>query len=277
MLKGIIHIKEGKKIEEYKEELGKQLNELNKLITLAEKRLRKEKNIDKRTVSTSTRRSGYQYYIQEGGKRKYVKAKDIWYVRDIMQRDYDENVHRALIIQRNRIDRFLKLYDVSSIVKAYDELSDARKQLITPLISTNEQYIEEWRRKYPECQNTFPEQGAYITARGEKVRSKSEKIIADLFDRYRIPYVYEPSLDMGNGHVLYPDFAVLNVPCRKTFFWEHFGLISDSTYAKKTLKKMNMYEECGFSVGRNVLFSLESEDSPLNTKLLERKIRSYLL
>ena len=79
------------------------------------------------------------------------------------------------------------------------------------------------------------------TKRGEYVRSKSEKILADLFYENGIPYQYEPAFRLINGKLVYPDFVLLNVRERKTFYWEHYGLASDETYSTKNIDKLCLY------------------------------------
>ena len=69
----------------------------------------------------------------------------------------------------------------------------------------------------------------------------------------------------------------MNVSKRKTIYWEHFGLISDGEYAEKALRKMDMYEKNGICIGEDLLFSMEAEDSPLDIKQIEAKIKRYLL
>ena len=64
---------------------------------------------------------------------------------------------------------------------------------------------------------------AIITEKGEAVRSKSEKIIADKLYMKEIPYVYEQPLYLkGYGYVV-PDFKILNVRTKKRIlsgaFW----------------------------------------------------------
>ena len=59
-------------------------------------------------------------------------------------------------------------------------------------------------------------------------------------------------------------------------YWGHFGLISDGEYAKKACQKLNLYEENGFAIGEDVIFSMETEDRTLNIKQLELKIEKYL-
>ena len=108
------------------------------------------------------------------------------------------------------------------------------------------------------------------------VRSKSEKILADLFYKKGIPYIYEPMLNLKNGHYIFPDFALLNLRKKKTIYWEHFGVISDSEYAAKSIRKLDEYERQGLISGDNLIFSTESTDNPLNTRLVEAKIDKFL-
>lgn len=49
-----------------------------------------------------------------------------------------------------------------------------------------------------------------LTNRGERVRSKSEKIIADCFFRKGIPYKYECPLYLKGLGIIYPDFTILS-------------------------------------------------------------------
>ena len=249
---------------------------MNQYIGLAEQRLKKEKNIQKRAITTATRKNGYQYYFIENGKRCYVKTQNLGEVQKIIQKDYDESVYNVICKAKKNIERFLNNYDISAIDRVYEGLGEARKRFVVPLRKTDEQYIEEWYETCVGAQNTFPEQGKYITERGEMVRSKSEKIIADLFDKYGIPYSYEPQLKMKSGHYLYPDFALLNVKKRETVYWEHFGLITDPDYAIKALNKINEYEENGLIIGKDILFTMESPSAPLDIKQVEEKIQRII-
>lgn len=176
-----------------------------------------------------------------------------------------------------QIEHFMKIYNPYAIEDVYNKLCDARKALITPIIPTNETFVRNWREMHMGNQNDYPMAATYLTQQGEYVRSKSEKILADLFLKYEIPYCYEPKLQLDNGKSLFPDFAVLNIRTRKTIYWEHFGLISDEKYASNALEKLHIYEANGWTLGDNLLYSLESENIPLNIKLLEQKINDYLL
>ncbi len=258
--------------------MKQQIKRLDQLITATRKSLNAVRISDDRPVRSSKRKNGYQYYLQKtDGKLEYVKEKDIDKVKRIVQRDYYNALLDKLLTVRYRIERFTKIYDIGSIARVYDDLSEARKALVTPLIPSDEAYITEWREHNVGGANTFPKEGKYLTARGELVRSKSEKILADLFEKFDIPYVYEPQIILPNGKSLYPDFALLNVRTRKTVYWEHFGLITDGDYASHALLKVNQFDKMGIEVGKELVISMESDEIPLDIKQIEKKIKEYLL
>ena len=161
--------------------------------------------------------NNFQYYlINKNGHRTYIKKKEMDKARKLAQREYDEDVLNIAKTQMYRATQFLKLYDFSALEKTYANLSDAKKPLVEPVIMPIDQYICEWRKAHPGEQNSFPYEEEITTNRGEIVRSKSEKIIADLFNKYDVPYVCEPEVRLFNGKCAYPDFVILNKRTRKT-------------------------------------------------------------
>lgn len=263
---------------DYKEELTEQLKWIDSLIAKVEKSLRTNRQVDERGLRTSKRKKGYQYYLEDqDGKRTYVKVKDMEIVRKVAQKEYDETIKKTLKSLRKKLEIFVNTYDVSTIEKQYQRMCEARKLLVEPVVLTDEDYVKQWEKIFQGNQNTFPEKGQYLTEKGEYVRSKSEKILADLFYKMGITYVYEPSLELADGTFVYPDFALLHLRKRKTIYWEHFGLVTDVEYAQKTIHKLIQYEASGVTVGRDLLFSMESDESPLNIKQIIKKIEKNLI
>ena len=117
----------------------------------------------------------------------------------------------------------------------------------------------------------------YTTERGENVRSKSELIIANMLNKYDIPYQYEAKLVLSGGKVIYPDFTILNVSKRKTVYWEHLGLVSEIDYAEKNYLKLINYEKNDIILGDNLIVTMELGGVALDTELVKRKIEMFLL
>ncbi len=265
-------------MESYATQLKQQVDELEKLIKCVDQRLRLCTVPERQKVCVTNHKNGFQYYdVDETGKRTYLKKENMAMITAVVQRDYDRVVLKTLIEARSRIERFLRRYDMDAFENVYDKLCAARKVLVNPIIEPEVQFIQSWKEQFVGDQNSYPKAVTYQTEQGEVVRSKSEKILADLFLKYGIPYVYEPCLQLQNGKNYYPDFVLLNVRKRKTIYWEHFGLITDGEYAAKALKKLNAYEMEGLYVGESVLYSMESDTSPLNVKRIEKKLNKYLL
>jgi len=265
-------------MENYAKQLKEQVKQLDKLILEADRRIKVSKAPESKRIVVNKKRKSFQYYeLDKKGKRVYIPKEYRQVVQEVVQRDYDEAVKRALVESKSHINRFLKHYDSDAVENVYNKLCEGRKVFVTPIIPTDEDYVREWKKTHIGQQNSYPMATSYLTEQGEQVRSKSEKILADLFLKHQIPYLYEPQLKLKNGSSIYPDFAVLNLQTRKTIYWEHFGLISDGEYASKALHKLQAYEENGFVIGKDILFTSESAQAPFDIKTVEKKIKAYLL
>ena len=220
-----------------------------------------------------------QYFHRTDPKNltgKYIKKQDINLARALAQKDYNQKVLRAIEQELLAID---KLY--ASLPKTYAEdifytLNNNRQQLISPVLETEEQFIKNWL--------STPYQGKFFdettpelyTAQNERVRSKSEVIIADTLSRASIPYHYEFPLSLGGVGKIYPDFTVLNVRLRKELYWEHLGMMDDPIYAEKAIQKIFTYEQNGFFPGESLILTYETRQIPLNQKQILLFINRYL-
>ena len=148
----------------------------------------------------------------------------------------------------------------------YHKLIPERKKLVVPYIATEELFAEAWVVKPFRTNPYLPEAKIYDTRRGEKVRSKSEAILADMFYDLGIPYRYEELVQLRSGKKVYPDFTLLKTKTREEVYFEHFGLLDDEDYRGQALRKLNEYRRSGIFPGKNLLFSYETEDIPLDIK-----------
>ncbi|MCR4955257.1 MAG: hypothetical protein K6A30_01045 [Lachnospiraceae bacterium] len=263
----------------YREELGIQQDIITKLKKELEKKRSRYRGLEDKKIRVSNSNGHHQYYIVDPstGKKIYAGKGQEGFVRRQVQREYEEKLSKKLNTMDRELKRFLRKYDFEKIKKAYENMPIGKKLLVKPLIQSDIQYIEEWLESHPGGKNPFPQEGKYQTVKGEKVRSKSEKIIADALERHKIPYQYEPLIELNDYHVMYPDFVALNIRTREQYYWEHLGLISDMEYATKNMRKMQIYEENGYLLGQNLIVTMESAEIPLQMKLVEEKIKAFLL
>lgn len=154
------------------------------------------------------------------------------------------------------------------------------RSLVEPLIAPDDVFVQKWleehRRMAAERPNPYPVTEEFVTNNGEIVRSKSEKIIADLLLKLGIPYVYECPLDTPGG-TIYPDFTILDITTRETYYWEHRGRMDKPDYVEKNLWKEHLYALQGIFPGQKLLFSEESDTSHLRTVDVEAMIRTLFL
>jgi len=123
---------------------------------------------------------------------------------------------------------------------------------------------------------SHPETLIYQTVRGEKVRSKSECMIADMLLSYGISYRYEWTQNFCGMHIS-PDFTIIHPITKDLIIWEHFGLLDDENYSIIAEKKITVFAKSGYIPGRNLIISAETAENPLDSLTIDKIIHQYLL
>ncbi|MCR4579156.1 MAG: hypothetical protein K5681_02295, partial [Treponema sp.] len=213
-------------------------------------------------------------------------AKNYKLAKELAQKDYDKKLITRLKKEMIFLKKVLRSYrwlnkSTKSASQLFEKLNKQRRSLIKADCLPDSDFAEIWQNiSYKH--KTFVEGSPELsTSRDEKVRSKSEIIIADALSRLGIPYRYEYPLEITNEKgirkIFYPDFICLNLRTRQEFIWEHFGLMDDAEYAARTANKLRLYEKNGIYPGKNLIISTETADSPINPKQVEKTARHYLL
>lgn len=78
------------------------------------------------------------------------------------------------------------------------------------------------------------------TPSGVMMRSKSEVILAGLFDQYKLDWDYEKPF---NGRL--PDFTIDDPYAGRTIYWEHLGVLDNPEYRRRWKQKQQWYHEQG--------------------------------
>ena len=229
------------------------------------------------------------YHITERGssRGRYIPVAQREFAAQLAQRDYDLKVIKLIKREIDVLENYLQQTDGGRAVEAlYEGLCKTRQVLIEPVTLSDEQYAERWKKmRLPAAGEGMPfaeDSQKYYTANGERVRSKSEVIIADTLLRNGVLYCYEVPLKLKRGGeagnvTFHPDFLCLNVRTRKEFYWEHFGKIGNEDYKDNAVGKLNLYVENGFLPGRNLIITMESGVESLDTRVVEKMIKEFLL
>lgn len=224
----------------------------------------------------------YHYIDPKNKKGLYIQKSKLSFISSLAQKDYDKNLIKSVKKEIEAIKIYLnQTKSGDAIPRLYKKLCPARQSLVVPITYTDQQYKAFWQNESYSI-NTYMENNLNMdTPRGEKVRSKSEVIIADTLFRLGIPYRYEFPLELiredGSKTTLHPDFLCLNVRTRKELYWEHFGMMDDPDYLKKTINKMSLYIQHGIFPGKNLIITMETKDNPLNIRDLEKVIKEFLM
>lgn len=115
----------------------------------------------------------------------------------------------------------------------------------------------------------------HVSTRGDRVRSKSEVIIADVLHKYeaqgRLSYAYEAELAAPGSDqwdVRLPDFTVR--AGGKTYYWEHCGMADDPAYRKRWDEvRRPWYVRNGFA---DQLIETYEEAGAINAENIERDL-----
>ena len=166
---------------------------------------------------------------------------------------------------------------ISKIVSELPKLHTQRQLLVTPVEPIWEKELAKWYDSEYHGKEFYEGTAEIVTEKGERVRSKSEKILADYFYRNNILYQYEKPLYLKGYGTIYPDFTFLSKKTRKEIYWEHEGMMDKPEYAKSAVKKIESYQRNGIHLGERLILTFETELTVLNSQIVEELVEKYLV
>lgn len=207
-----------------------------------------------------------QYYYRPSPRdtrRVYISKTNSSLITSLAQKDYDLlflQTAEKLALETKRLIKHGLHRDIHELYQAlaqvYQDLSDSRKCLVSPYVLPDNLFVEKWK-SVSYMGKSFSENAPRLfTENGERVRSKSEKIIADKLRILGIPYRYEYPLRTRLLGQVFCDFTLLDVWNREEVILEHFGLLSKENYRDETVLKISAYSQEGYDIGRGFLFTM---------------------
>ena len=261
----MILIKKAEEISEYRKVLGSLKEQLVKEI--------EEAPAGRLRISEKGNRVEY-YYCKEGVgtagiNGSYRKKKEEELIKRLAQKDYDSKLLREVLTQINKLERYPKNMGVARLEEVFDDLTESRKKLVIPKIKPTSLKIAEWEAIPFTPLGFGPDDPEYYTEKKERVRSKSEKFIADKLFHMGIPYKYECPINLAGYGTVYPDFTILNKHTMEIVWLEHCGRMGDAEYTAKMVAKVRSYEKSGIYVGRNLYLTFETLETPFDAGSIE--------
>ena len=255
--------------------LTQEQKHLEEILTKAQKSVKNSPQ-GKLRISMDDGRARY-YHCIDKGNITYISKKNDQLPKQLAQKSYDKAVIKLAEKRLKWIQKCLKDYEDNEIEQIYKSMHIERQALVTPIEPSQEKMMEQWLADTYQGKKFLEDTPVITTEKGERVRSKSEKILADYFYRNNIPYKYEKPLYLNGYGIVYPDFTFYSKKFGKEIYWEHEGMMDKPDYARKAVKKINSYQKNGIIQGERLILTYETEQEMLNTKIVSILANKYIV
>lgn len=209
--------------------------------------------------------STYYYLVGPDGRRIYLHQAN---QEQLMRLQLCRTLQTAIKRMKNNIRLGEKIlqkylpYDLSTVQAALGKAYRIRSKTGAQTIGRQGRAIAD-------------DEHVHITSGGLAVRSKTELMIVEILNERKIPFIYEKPLRLkiaaGQYANFYPDF-VFQTRYGEEIYWEHFGMLGEEEYRKRTLSKLRIYMENGIVPSVNLMVTAENFDGTLDVAVLLRTI-----
>lgn len=257
--------------------LAARKNYLAQLEKTAEKQL---EEAPEGKLRISRNRGKIQYFYRQHSTDKagrYILQENKELAEKLAQKSYDEEFLQSIREETAAIDAYFRKVPKHMPEEIYDQMNEERRKLVNPLIEQDEAFAERWQNKPYTGKELDDREGGFLTDKGEKVRSKSEMIIANQLAKAGVPYHYEEPLLLKGVGMIHPDFTVLNIRRRKVFYWEHLGMMDDENYAERAIHRIAMYQKNGYFLGDDLILTSETNNYPIKVEQIATMIQHYFV
>ena len=214
-----------------------------------------------------------KWYQSDGKTKKYIPKHERKIAEQLAQKRYFTCLLEDLEKERNALSYYLRHH--SSLSKSEEFLSHPEYQdLLSSYFKPQSQDLAEWMNAPYEKNMKYPENLIHKGMYNQMFRSKSEVLIAMLLQEKRIPFRYECILNLS-GNTIFPDFTIRHPVTGAYYYWEHLGMLDDSSYLESALEKLNLYAQHGIYLGINLIITYETKNNPLSPETVLKQIALY--
>lgn len=217
----------------------------------------------------------YKWYRGDGKNHIYIPKKNRQLAEQLSAKKYLSLRMKELLHEKTAIDFYLR-HHASGPKLSERMLTDMPEyqELLSPFFIPASQEHIRWMKSPYERNTKYSEQLAHKTSSGNWVRSKSEALIDMVLYTNKIPFRYECALQLGE-HTFYPDFTIRHPSADRLYYWEHFGRMDDSFYAKNAYSKLQIYTTYGIIPSIHLITTYETKEHPLNSDTIEKIVKEY--
>ena len=223
----------------------------------------------------------YYHYIKGAKSSKpqriYLNKDKLYIAERLVAKEYYLALRKFIDNRLRLFKSFKKTFSIESIDDVFYNLAIDKRAFVNPIVPTYEMILKSWKDKKYIGLGFTSDSPEIFTKKGERVRSKSEKILADTFNDMGIEYKYECPLVLDDGTIFYPDFTFLHFRTGREIYWEHLGMMDNINYQVRAFQKIDKYELNAISRFDRLIITTESSKYPLNQNVVEILIKKYLL
>ena len=218
-----------------------------------------------------------KWYISDGHKKTYIPRVN----RSLAEKLAEKKLYllelKDLENEKTALEFYLNHRQINKN-KLEELLSDSTGygELLAPYFKPLSKELEDWANAPFETNLKHPEHLIHRTGSGHLVRSKSEALIATCLYKNKIPFRYECALQLGEL-TIFPDFTIRHPESGKIFYWEHNGMLHDSSYVKNYCNKLQLYISNGIVPTIQLITTYETKDTPLSSYTIENLINNYFI
>lgn len=225
----------------------------------------------------ASERNGVKYYTKvttfRGKKRSEYLGKGTNSQVQLLQKKY--YLRKAITAMESNIpmmEKFLKNYqpiDPNILQKQFPKAYQSLPQSCFDEAGVFD--LDRWGSEPYEKSTNRAENLLNFTKKGDKVRSKSEVIIANAVAARGLQYRYE-EVTYINGYKKAPDFKIIDPRTGSIIYWEHLGLITDMEYLRQALYRIADYIRDGIIPGVNLILTFDDGENHIDSLMIERTL-----
>ena len=216
----------------------------------------------------------YKWYHVIDDKTQLIKKKFHSLAEQLAIKKYLSLQLEDCIHEKIAIDFYLRHHVPAKAEHLLTQNSEYQR-LLSPYFKPLSQELEEWNTSTFTQNEKYPEHKIHLAPSGNMVRSKSEVLIDMQLYTNHIPFRYECELQLGDV-TIYPDFTVRNPRTGKLYYWEHFGMMDDSSYTNNVVLKLNTYISNHIIPTIDLITTYETKEHPLTIDTIHHVIEEYL-
>ena len=253
------------------------IQECDRYSNIREKLTKRLENAPEGKLGLGKNNGCVQYLYNRNGKYTYLPKKELELVKQLAQKSYDEKILKKVNKRISQFENILKDYEDNELEVLYLKEHPERRKLVEPVELTYQQKVEQWMSEEYLGKPFRSDAPVIMTNSGLRVRSKSEKIMADYFDSKGVKYKYECPLELKQYGIIYPDFTFLSPKNGKEVYWEHEGMMDNPEYARTAVMKISSYEKNGIFPGEDLILTFETSTSVIDMELVKAFTEKYLI